>query len=337
MRHPSSCFFDLSALDADDDDGDDDEENLDEGDLATDGLAEAPEVLPGGRVSFASRLEDICHQYEGGPGTAGHDVSHNPLCHSRPNTAGHGGPSSPLRHSQPDVTSDPFTWVYKIDILIGIYSRTSLFHDLNVFVDSAVNDIWVELNRKPFKIIPGFHRSLYIEASSPKAIITSIPPSHQDIVRNIILVPTEDVLSLYSTHEVFASAFWVRVKRGAYNNDVGYVLLQDGDKIDVLLAPREHPYNSDRCKLLFDIDAAHRAGYIVMVTKPSDGQAGVVTCRGLVYQQGLILWLFTKLSLEVVEAPHPDDLAFHYLAGVTTGSPCQSGWRTEGVRRSKRS
>ena len=227
--------------------------------------------------------------------------------------------------------------MYKIDILIGIDSRTSLFHDLNVFVDSAVDYIRAELNRKSFKTIPGFHRSLYIEASSPKAIITSIPPSHQDIVRNIILVPTEDVLSLYSTHEVFASAFWVRVKCGAYNNDVGYVLLQDGDKIDILLAPREHPYNSDRRKLLFDIDAAHRAGYIVMVMEPSDGQAGVVTCRGLVYQQGLILWLFTKLSLEVVEAPHPDDLAFHYLAGVTTGSPRQSGRRTEGVRRSKRS
>ena len=95
-----------------------------------DGLAEAPDVLPGGRVSFASRLEDICRQYEGGPGTTGHDVPRNPPHHSRPDTAGHGGPSSPLRHSQPDVISDPFTRVYKIDILIGIDTPTSLFHDL---------------------------------------------------------------------------------------------------------------------------------------------------------------------------------------------------------------
>ena len=130
-RHQSSRFFDLSALDADDDEEEEEEEgNLDEGDLATDGLAEAPDVLLGGRVSFASRLEDICRQYEGGPGTAGHDVPRNPPRHSRPDTAGHGGPSSPLRHSQPDVVSDPFTRVYKIDILIGIDTPTSLFHDL---------------------------------------------------------------------------------------------------------------------------------------------------------------------------------------------------------------
>ena len=42
---------------------------------------------------------------------------------------------------------------------------------------------------------------------------------------------------------------------------VGYVLLCNGDKVEILLAPQEHPYNNDHgCRLLFDIEAAHQAG-----------------------------------------------------------------------------
>ena len=299
-RHRISHFLDVSALDEDEDEDDDDDgdEGLGKGDSATDSPAEALEATPGGRVSFASRLEDICRQYEEGPSIAGHNVS------------------SPLSHSRPELTPGSSTRVYKVDILIGIDLRTLLFHSLIFSVDSAVDYIRAELNRKSFKIIPDFFRCLYVEASDPKAIITSIPPSHRDVVRNIVLVPTEDVPSLYSTREVFTSPFWVRVKRGVYKNDIGYVLSRDGDKVDVLLAPQERPYDSDRRKLLFDIDAARRAGYAVTVTEPPDVRAGVVTCRGLVYQQGLVLRSFTKLHLEVVEAPHPDDLAFHYLAGI---------------------
>jgi len=169
---------------------------------------------------------------------------------------------------------------------------------------------------KSFKVTPGYHRSLYVEATSPKEIRTSLPPSHRSVVREIALVPAEEVPSLYSPREVYASAFWVRVKRGIYNNDIGYVLSRDEDKLDILVAPRQRPYDDDRRQLLFDIDRARRAGCTVTVEQPSDARGGVVTCRGLVYHQGLLLRSFSKRVLEVVEVPHPDSIAFHVLAGI---------------------
>jgi len=125
-------------------------------------------------------------------------------------------------------------------------------------------------------------------------------------------VPAEDVAALYSPREDFASSFWVRIIRGTYKNDVGYVLSRNEDKVEMLLAPRERPYDNDHGrKLLFDIEAARQAGCTVV-----EGTSGVVTCGRLIYQQGLIRRSFVKQTLEVVEAPHPDDLAFHDLAGI---------------------
>ena len=135
----------------------------------------------------------------------------------------------------------------------------------------------------------GYHQSLYVEAASLRAINTSVPPSHRSIIRQITLVPPEEVASLYSPREVFASTFWVRFKRGIYKNDIGYVLSWDGDRVDILVAPRDRPYDSDLRKLFFDADAARLAEYTVMVEKQ---------------------------VLEVVEVPHPDDLAFHSLVGI---------------------
>ena len=126
----------------------------------------------------------------------------------------------------------------------------------------------------------------------------------------------EEVTALYSPHEVFASAFWVRVKCGIYKNDIGYVLSWDGNQVDILVTPRQRPYDTDRRKLLFNADAARLAGHGVMVGQQSNVCARVVTCGGLVYHQGLLCRSFSKKVLEVVELPHPDDLAPYSMAGI---------------------
>ena len=85
--------------------------------------------------------------------------------------------------------------------------------------------------------------------------------------------------------------------------------------MEMLLVPRERPYNNDHSrKLLFDIETAHWAGCAVTVEGTSDTE--IVTCGHLVYQQGLLCRSFVKQVLEVVEAPHPNDLTFHHLAGI---------------------
>ena len=123
--------------------------------------------------------------------------------------------------------------------------------------------------------------------------------------------------------KVFASAFWVRVKHGIYNNDIGYVLSRDEDKLDILVAPQQCPYD-DWQQLLFDINRARRAGCTVTVEQPSDARGGVVTCHGLIYHHGLLLRSFLKCVLEVVEVPHPDSIVFHVLAGIHPSLICQT-------------
>ena len=126
-------------------------------------------------------------------------------------------------------------------------------------------------------------------------------------------MPAEDVVALYLPHKDFAFSFWVWIICGLYKNDVGYMLLCNEDKVEILLVPRECPYdNNHGRRLLFDIEAACRAGCSVEGTLDT----GAVTCGRLIYQQGLLHQSFVKQILEVVEVPHPDDLAFHHLASI---------------------
>ena len=133
--------------------------------------------------------------------------------------------------------------------------------NLNPLEESAADYIRDVLEQKSFKVTQGYHHSLYVEATSLKAIQSSVPPSHRSITRKITLVPMEKVAALYSPHEVFASAFWVRVKCGIYKNDIGYVLSWDSNQVDILVTPRQRPYDTDRRKLLFNADAARLAGH----------------------------------------------------------------------------
>ncbi|KIM58649.1 hypothetical protein SCLCIDRAFT_27917 [Scleroderma citrinum Foug A] len=86
---------------------------------------------------------------------------------------------------------------------------------------------------------------IMLKAVSLKAINTLVPPSHPSIIQEITLVPPEEAALLYSPCEVFASTFWVQVKCRIYKNDVGYVLSWDGDQVNILVAPQDHPSYND--------------------------------------------------------------------------------------------
>ena len=169
-----------------------------------------------------------------------------------------------------------------------MHGHISQYRNLNLPKASAANYIQGVLEQKSFKVVPGYCYSLYVEATSPKTILSTMLPSHQSSVRNISHVPTEEVVSLYSPHELFTSAFWVWVKCGNYKNDIGYMLSQDGDQVDILVAPRERPYDNGSQKLLFDTNVARLAGYAVIMDGPSDIHAGVESCCGHIYHKGLL-------------------------------------------------
>ena len=90
-----------------------DEEESDTGAAAA-GPSQALEVLPAGRVTLASRIDDICRHYEGGH-TGG--------------TGLHASPRSPRLHSPTLLVSSPEVnlCVYKLDIMTGTKPHISPF------------------------------------------------------------------------------------------------------------------------------------------------------------------------------------------------------------------
>ena len=99
-----SCFLNDTTLDNEDnEDNDDEEDNEDCGDDTP--TAGPSQVLPSGRASFTSRVDDICHRYESGPTNIGHDPSNDPLHRS-----------AVFAMSVLDVSRR----VYKLDIITGM-------------------------------------------------------------------------------------------------------------------------------------------------------------------------------------------------------------------------
>ena len=236
-----SCFLNVSTLDDGDNNDEEDNEDCSDDDTLTAGPLQ---VLPSGWASFTSCVDDLCHHYENGHTNIGHDPLNNPLRHP-----------AVFATSVPDVSHH----VYKLDIITGMDPCLSIVN-LNPLAESTGDYIRDVLEQKSFKVTQGYHHSLYVEATSPKAIQSSVPPSHRSITRKITLVPMEEVVALYSRREVFASTFWVWVKCGIYKNDIGYVLSRDSNQVNILVTPRQHPYDTDHQKLLFNADATQLAG-----------------------------------------------------------------------------
>ncbi|KAL4074008.1 hypothetical protein J3A83DRAFT_4371283 [Scleroderma citrinum] len=111
------------------------------------------EVLPARWTTFASHINNICHHYEGGYiRHAGLNVSLGSLC------------CSSLIF--PMSSSDANLHVYKVDVMTA----------------GAASHIQHALQLKSFKVTLDYNHSLYIKATSPKAIKMSLPPSHCSIV-----------------------------------------------------------------------------------------------------------------------------------------------------------
>ena len=84
---------------------------------------------------------------------------------------------------------------------------------------------------------------LYIEAVSPADIRRHVPPSHQQAIRDIVHLPDDQYAAYISGAASIPLNSWVRVKWGWYRNDIAYVLCEDDTSVDVLIVPRERPYN----------------------------------------------------------------------------------------------
>lgn len=169
-------------------------------------------------------------------------------------------------------------------------------------------------------IIPWLPRRLYVEASSPLEIQRAINPSHRDVVHDIILVPPEEASQIFSGSPSLPCRSWVRIRRGKYRKDLGYVLTCNDDMADVLVAPRERPYDSpeeksQNIRALFNWHTAHAAG----LTLTAIGNSRDITafeCNGISFFAGLLRLSVMKDELERVLIPHMDEMFLHLQSGI---------------------
>lgn len=168
-------------------------------------------------------------------------------------------------------------------------------------------------------ICPWLPRRLYLQARSPSEILRVISPSHRDAVRDITLVPPTEAARIFTTKPPFPSRCWVRIRKGKYKDDLGYVLSRDGDTVFVLVAPRERPYDPPQgprnTRALFDWQTAYDAGLQLSVIQNSR-EITAFQYNDTSYFAGLLRLSLTNEDLEHVSIPHPEQFLLHAQARI---------------------
>ena len=170
------------------------------------------------------------------------------------------------------------------------------------------------------RIIPWLPRRLYVLASSPLDIRRAMSPSHRDAVHNIILVPPEEATQIFSASPTLPCRSWVRIRRGKYKTDLGYVLTCDDDMVDVLVVPRERPYDLPEEKLqdiraLFNWHTAHEAE-LTLTAIANSKDITAFQCNGASFFCGLLRLSLVKDEVERVLIPHVDEIFLHLQSGI---------------------
>ena len=156
---------------------------------------------------------------------------------------------------------------------------------------------------------------LYVSADSPKSISESLPPSHSQEVTEYIRISEEERNTSSFT---LCNPAWVKIKKGVYKNDIGYVFDSAGDQFNdfvaVLVPPRNFPYPMSQDSVaLLDRSRLPHDGSVSDILREEQ----VVGCsyRGEQYYKGLLLKYFRYDCLELVDRPHVDDIRLHLQSG----------------------
>lgn len=158
-----------------------------------------------------------------------------------------------------------------------------------------------------------------MQASCPSEIIRAMNPSYRDAVRGIILVPPADASQIFASEQNFPLRSWVRIRKGKYKNDLGYVLSCDKGTFAVLVAPRERPYDPPEqprnIRGLFHWQIAHDAGLdLSAIANSKDITAFQYNDHS--YFTGLLRLSLTSDGFERAAVPHPDEIFLHAQAGI---------------------
>ncbi|KAI5984505.1 hypothetical protein EDD15DRAFT_2375158 [Pisolithus albus] len=186
---------------------------------------------------------------------------------------------------------------------------------------SAAKFVLEHLKRKnlPCRTFPLLPKRIFVEACHPLEVQIRLPPSHNTLVKNIVLIPAEEMRSITQCHDIPVWS-WVRNLSGPFKNDISYVLSTDADSVEMLAVPREVLYYSTpqglyRGCTLFDVDLARVHGLEVTVSTDEEGRL-VACCEGREYYCGCTRFFSRKNAIKAVNVPSPDEIAWFALASI---------------------
>ena len=167
--------------------------------------------------------------------------------------------------------------------------------------------------------VPWLPRRLYVTASSPSEVRNNLPVSHRTAAKEIVLLPPEEApsLSTFKARQTLPARVWVRIKKGLYKGDIGFVERSNTSEAAIVLAPRIRPYDLPEQKGekgLFSSELATLAG---LPLGPISSTAGVdigFTCGDQDFGYGLLRLNLPVDFLTLIELPHPDNISFHVMA-----------------------
>ncbi|KAI6008626.1 hypothetical protein EDC04DRAFT_2610872 [Pisolithus marmoratus] len=215
--------------------------------------------------------------------------------------ARYSGPSRPSRYAKAEIATDP--------------GRHSLARDEEhihcgpFFGQMAVDVV----------ALPWLPRRLYVAGTCSMEVRNHLPPSHSSAAKDIILLPPTEAtsLSVFKARQTLPVRTWVRIKKGPYKGDIGFVERSYPTNVVLIVAPRERPYDLPEQrgeKSLFSSELAITAGLDPVPILSSTGVDIGFTCCGYDFIRGLLRLTIPTDSVILVELPHPDDIAFHMIA-----------------------
>ncbi|KAI6132495.1 hypothetical protein EDD16DRAFT_1514639 [Pisolithus croceorrhizus] len=166
--------------------------------------------------------------------------------------------------------------------------------------------------------VPWLPRRLYVAGTCSAEVRNRLPPSHRSATKEIILLPPAEATSLaaFEAQQTLPIRTWVRIKKGLYKGDIGFVERSDQTDVTLIVAPRECPYDLPQQsgeKSLFSSELATLASLALEpITSPIGEDVGF-RCGGHDFICGLLRLTVLTHSVVSVELPIPDDIAFHMV------------------------
>ncbi|KAI6119981.1 hypothetical protein EDD16DRAFT_1706160 [Pisolithus croceorrhizus] len=204
-----SIFLNIDTEDEGEEDEGEEEEEDEEG-RRNYGLQQ---VGPSGKGSYLRTIDTLCKWFHCGTWEA--TVSNNPLVMQLPTS----------------IFPPPCNNIY----IVEFYSASA-----RMFAFEYVKTQGFEVTT-----LPWLPHQLYIEASCPLKVQQSLPPSHCQSHKEIVLLPLQEgtLILVYKAQQVLPTRNWVWIKQSAYKGDIGYIEESAESEAVVLVAPRQLPYD----------------------------------------------------------------------------------------------